>query len=390
MVIVWVVHEIRLAILFCKSRNCGKQWRSWKWLELIRSTALSAAWHGSSMLQWYLGHDSWMFQDVSKVLTFHHETKTPCDHRLLGLWSLAATLSWMSSWHLPFSTRVQNLTCWWLYVIQYHWITLKDKFCIISFDSFRNIMMFNTTRLQSRLHVWLNCFFAYRINLFSMAWLRYLIWKLPHYVTSYHQDTHVPPHFTLYNQARLEMVKLNVSTCQRCCGMFLIKLLRSRWCCFSHLINRHLKDVFLFFPGDLSKSKLQMLRNTSVTTKIAGKYTRFVAVAGLSNSMALWQSHKSWYEQNSKSCGCNGLEPNINISDCRQRCQAWASSTFCQCCWASLWHTWDARTCYSSSRCTEKMAGFWKVLGRLHCWFNLKPISTPFKTLLFWCATYAT
>ena len=31
--------------------------------------------------------------------------------------------------------------------------------------------------------------------------LRYLIWKLPHYVTSYHQDTHVPPHFTLYNQA---------------------------------------------------------------------------------------------------------------------------------------------------------------------------------------------
>ncbi|CAJ1367198.1 unnamed protein product [Effrenium voratum] len=28
----------------------------------------------------------------------------------------------------------------------------------------------------------------------------YLIWKLPHYVTSYHQDTHVPPHFTLYNQ----------------------------------------------------------------------------------------------------------------------------------------------------------------------------------------------
>lgn len=32
--------------------------------------------------------------------------------------------------------------------------------------------------------------------------LRYLIWKLPHYVTSYHQDTHVPPHFTLYNQAK--------------------------------------------------------------------------------------------------------------------------------------------------------------------------------------------
>ena len=31
--------------------------------------------------------------------------------------------------------------------------------------------------------------------------VRYLIWKLPHYVTSYHQDTHVPPHFTLYNQA---------------------------------------------------------------------------------------------------------------------------------------------------------------------------------------------
>ncbi|CAL1145991.1 unnamed protein product [Cladocopium goreaui] len=30
--------------------------------------------------------------------------------------------------------------------------------------------------------------------------LLYLIWKLPHYVTSYHQDTHVPPHFTLYNQ----------------------------------------------------------------------------------------------------------------------------------------------------------------------------------------------
>ena len=31
--------------------------------------------------------------------------------------------------------------------------------------------------------------------------LRYLIWKMPHYVTSYHQDTHVPPHFTVYNQA---------------------------------------------------------------------------------------------------------------------------------------------------------------------------------------------
>ncbi|OLQ05669.1 hypothetical protein AK812_SmicGene11106 [Symbiodinium microadriaticum] len=28
----------------------------------------------------------------------------------------------------------------------------------------------------------------------------YLIWKMPHYVTSYHQDTHVPPHFTVYNQ----------------------------------------------------------------------------------------------------------------------------------------------------------------------------------------------
>eukprot|EP00928_Gymnodinium_smaydae_P027548 TRINITY_DN21278_c0_g2_i1.p1 TRINITY_DN21278_c0_g2~~TRINITY_DN21278_c0_g2_i1.p1 ORF type:complete len:541 (+),score=91.51 TRINITY_DN21278_c0_g2_i1:68-1690(+) len=28
----------------------------------------------------------------------------------------------------------------------------------------------------------------------------YLIWKFQHYVTSHHQDTHVPPHFTLYNQ----------------------------------------------------------------------------------------------------------------------------------------------------------------------------------------------
>ncbi|CAK0813723.1 unnamed protein product [Prorocentrum cordatum] len=28
----------------------------------------------------------------------------------------------------------------------------------------------------------------------------YLIWKFQHYVTSYHQDTHVPPHFTIYNQ----------------------------------------------------------------------------------------------------------------------------------------------------------------------------------------------
>merc|ERR1719356_196078 len=28
----------------------------------------------------------------------------------------------------------------------------------------------------------------------------YMIWKFQHYVTSYHQDTHVPPHFTLYNQ----------------------------------------------------------------------------------------------------------------------------------------------------------------------------------------------
>jgi len=28
----------------------------------------------------------------------------------------------------------------------------------------------------------------------------YLIWKFQHYVTSYHQDTHVPPHFTTYNQ----------------------------------------------------------------------------------------------------------------------------------------------------------------------------------------------
>mmetsp|Transcript_4301 Transcript_4301/g.7533 ORF Transcript_4301/g.7533 Transcript_4301/m.7533 type:complete len:489 (+) Transcript_4301:34-1500(+) len=30
--------------------------------------------------------------------------------------------------------------------------------------------------------------------------LLYLIWKFPHYVTSYHQDTHVPPHYTIYNQ----------------------------------------------------------------------------------------------------------------------------------------------------------------------------------------------
>lgn len=28
----------------------------------------------------------------------------------------------------------------------------------------------------------------------------YMIWKFQHYVTSYHQDTHVPPHFTMYNQ----------------------------------------------------------------------------------------------------------------------------------------------------------------------------------------------
>ena len=28
----------------------------------------------------------------------------------------------------------------------------------------------------------------------------YLIWKLPGYLTPYHQDVHVPPHFTLYNQ----------------------------------------------------------------------------------------------------------------------------------------------------------------------------------------------
>ena len=28
----------------------------------------------------------------------------------------------------------------------------------------------------------------------------YLIWKFPHYMTSYHQDTHVPPHITFYNQ----------------------------------------------------------------------------------------------------------------------------------------------------------------------------------------------
>lgn len=29
----------------------------------------------------------------------------------------------------------------------------------------------------------------------------YIIWKFPGYVTSYHQDTHVPPQITLYNQA---------------------------------------------------------------------------------------------------------------------------------------------------------------------------------------------
>ena len=28
----------------------------------------------------------------------------------------------------------------------------------------------------------------------------YIIWKFPGYVTSYHQDTHVPPQITLYNQ----------------------------------------------------------------------------------------------------------------------------------------------------------------------------------------------
>ena len=28
----------------------------------------------------------------------------------------------------------------------------------------------------------------------------YLIWKLQGYCTPYHQDVHVPPHFTLYNQ----------------------------------------------------------------------------------------------------------------------------------------------------------------------------------------------
>uniref|UniRef100_A0A7S1M700 Uncharacterized protein n=1 Tax=Alexandrium catenella TaxID=2925 RepID=A0A7S1M700_ALECA len=28
----------------------------------------------------------------------------------------------------------------------------------------------------------------------------YMIWKFPHYATSCHQDTHVPPHITIYNQ----------------------------------------------------------------------------------------------------------------------------------------------------------------------------------------------
>eukprot|EP00929_Paragymnodinium_shiwhaense_P089092 TRINITY_DN49333_c0_g1_i2.p1 TRINITY_DN49333_c0_g1~~TRINITY_DN49333_c0_g1_i2.p1 ORF type:complete len:589 (-),score=141.85 TRINITY_DN49333_c0_g1_i2:150-1916(-) len=28
----------------------------------------------------------------------------------------------------------------------------------------------------------------------------YIIWKFPGYCTAYHQDTHVPPHFTIYNQ----------------------------------------------------------------------------------------------------------------------------------------------------------------------------------------------
>eukprot|EP00971_Amphidinium_carterae_P007488 148597-Amphidinium_carterae.1 len=28
----------------------------------------------------------------------------------------------------------------------------------------------------------------------------YFIWKFQHYVTSYHQDVHVPPHMTIYNQ----------------------------------------------------------------------------------------------------------------------------------------------------------------------------------------------
>ena len=28
----------------------------------------------------------------------------------------------------------------------------------------------------------------------------YLIWKLQRYCTPHHQDVHVPPHFTLYNQ----------------------------------------------------------------------------------------------------------------------------------------------------------------------------------------------
>jgi len=28
----------------------------------------------------------------------------------------------------------------------------------------------------------------------------YLIWKFPEYLTPYHQDNHVPPHFTFYNQ----------------------------------------------------------------------------------------------------------------------------------------------------------------------------------------------
>ena len=40
----------------------------------------------------------------------------------------------------------------------------------------------------------------------------YLIWKLRNYCTPYHQDVHVPPHFTLYNQVS------GVSACACACA----------------------------------------------------------------------------------------------------------------------------------------------------------------------------
>ena len=37
-------------------------------------------------------------------------------------------------------------------------------------------------------------------EMFDLNRRLYLLWKFKHYVTSYHQDTHITPHFTLYSQ----------------------------------------------------------------------------------------------------------------------------------------------------------------------------------------------